>query len=229
MRRYLLSATSLATTLLFLVPGAAFAQSTVHDWSGFYLGLGVGGILGTDTLAFTYTDAGGAPPSVDVPVLGPSGTITAGYNVQSDKFVYGIEADGSFSTASGTVAPNSSSSVTSRLNALLSLRGRLGFANGNLLTYATAGITGGYGSFASHLNYGTTDPIVDANAAGVVIGPVAGIGMEYALNDNVSLTAEGTVASLGSLTATGDNGKGSYTAKNHTTAFGLKSGVNFHF
>jgi outer membrane immunogenic protein len=228
LRRSLLSATSLATTLLFLVPGVADAQSTTQDWSGPYIGASLGALLGTDTLNFTYTSAGGAPAKLDVPVLGPSGTIALGYNVQSGTFVYGIEADGSFIAGSGTLSPNASSTVTSKLDSLLSLRGRLGLTNGNLLTYATAGIAAGHGGFDAHLNYGGGS-ITDATAAGLIFGPIAGVGTELALNDKVSLTAEGTVASLGSLTATGDNGKGSYTANSRQTAIQLKSGVNFHF
>lgn len=228
-RQLLLSATSLATTLLFLVPGIAMGQSGVKDWSGPYIGASLGALLGTDTLDFTYTTANGAPSRLDVPVLGPSGTIALGYNVQSGTFVYGIEADGSLIAGSGTVAPNASSAVTSKLNSLLSLRGRLGLTNGNLLTYATAGLAAGYGSFDSHLNYGSLNPIANASAAGMIYGPLAGVGTELALNDKVSLTAEGTVASLGTLTATGDNGKGSYSASSRQTAIQLKSGVNFHF
>jgi outer membrane immunogenic protein len=228
MRRVLLSATSITTTLIFLVPGIAFAQST-KDWSGPYIGVSLGALLGSDSLNFAYTNANGAPSKVDVPVLGPAGTVTLGYNAQRGSFVYGIEADGSLIAGSGTISPNSISTVTSRLNSLLSLRGRLGLVNGNLMTYATAGLAGGYGSFDAHLNYGSQNPIVNASAAGVVYGPLAGVGTEYALNDRMSLTAEGTVASLGTLTATGDNGKGSYTASSRQTAITLKSGVNFHF
>ena len=41
MRSYLLAATALTSSISFLVPGAAFAQ-TPYDWSGFYVGLGAG-------------------------------------------------------------------------------------------------------------------------------------------------------------------------------------------
>lgn len=56
--------------------------------------------------------------------------------------------------------------------------------------------------------------------------PTAGVWAEYAVNDKVSLTAEGVVTSLSPLTATGDNGKGSYRATSRTNDFNVRGGVN---
>lgn len=230
MRRYLLSGTSLVTTLFFLVPGAAFAQGTPHDWSGPFVGAGVGGLLGGGSIDLTYTDSSDSPATIGVPMLGPSGSIVGGYYFQRDNFVYGVAADGSVLYVTGA-ATGSNYTANERLYALLSLRGRLGLATGPLLLYATGGIAGGYARFDTTISDGDfhNSSVVPAMGAGFVFGPSFGAGGEYALNDRVSLTAEGTVTQLGPLTATGDNGKGSYTASSRTTTLGVRGGVNFHF
>ena len=121
MRQRLLSATSLATTLLFLVPGAALAQGPVHNWSGPYLGASIGAVGGHSYLDFDYASGSGDPTSVIVPVLGPSLTVTGGYNFQNGAFVYGIEADGTLMSVSGESKSGTLYDVTSRLDSLLTL------------------------------------------------------------------------------------------------------------
>lgn len=229
LRRTLLSATSLATTLLFLVPGIAAAQSTTQDWSGPFIGATVGGALGRGSIDLAYSSSSDSPSTIGVPVLGPSGSIVGGYNFQRGNFVYGLAADGSLLYVTGQ-ASGSNYSANERLYGLLSLRGRLGLATGPLLLYATGGIAGGYSRFDTTIyDSGHTHSPTAAMGAGFVFGPTMGVGGEYAINDQVSLTAEGTVTQLGPLTATGDNGKGSYNANSRTTTVGVRGGVNFHF
>ena len=230
MRHSLLSATSLATTLLFLVPGVVHAQSTPHDFSGPYIGASLGALTGAGTIDLSFIDPNdrrGSPSRIEVPILGASGTVSGGYNFQLNSFVYGIEADGTLLYAKGS-ASGATYTANEQLAGLLSLRGRLGVASGPLLVYATAGVAGGYAGFdvttAGLSNSGTT-----ASRAGIVYGPTAGVGGEYAVNDKVGLTAEGLVTSLSPLTATGDNGKGPYTATSRTSDFNVRGGVKFHF
>jgi outer membrane immunogenic protein len=247
MRRILLSATSLATTLLFLVPGVQ-AQDTPHDWSGPYVGANLGIVRGTGTISLDFTDPldqGSSPSSVSIPMLGPSGSIVAGYNAQVGRFVYGIEADGTLLSIKGSfvdppvtalVSPgpppviitSGGTTANERLDTLLSLRGRLGLTDGSLLFYLTAGVATGYSGFDITTTGGVT-PGTPTSAAGWVYGGTGGIGVEYAVNDNVSLTAEGLVTNLGPLTATGDNGKGPYTATGRTSTATVTGGLKFHF
>jgi len=107
MRISLLSATSLATTLLFLVPGAVLAQTAPHDFSGPYLGASLGALTGTGTIDLDFDNPGsqfGSPSRVEVPILGASGTVSGGYNFQLNSFVYGLEADGTLLYATGTAS-----------------------------------------------------------------------------------------------------------------------------
>jgi outer membrane immunogenic protein len=232
MRKRLLAATALVTIML-MAPGA-FAQDGVVDWSGPYVGASVGGAAGNTNFDFAYTTSGSPQSPVSVPTLGVSGTITAGFNVQQDQFVYGIAADGTFLTLGGSASSTSPIyTIDTRLDALLSLRGRLGLTGGPVLYYATAGIAAGHVTYNANLSVSSPLP-AQAPAVGnaIVFGPTYGVGVEYALNDSISLTTEGIVTNLGPVTATGDNGKssgGAYTANGRTNSLNLRSGVNVHF
>src|SRR5688500_3754468 len=101
MRNQLLAATALSTSVLFLVPGVTLAQTGVVVWSGVYVGVS-GGVAGGATLRpFDYDSAFDPPSSLAVPILGLTGTVTAGFNVQQGDFVYGIAADGTFQALRG--------------------------------------------------------------------------------------------------------------------------------
>jgi hypothetical protein len=213
---------------LFLVPGAVAAQEAVHDWTGPYLGFALGAAKGN-----THFDISGNLPSssTDIPVLGASGTVTLGVNAQSGSFVYGIAGDGSLLTARGS-GTASGGTIDTALDQLFALRGRLGLTTGNMLFFATAGIAVGHESFDSKIVYSTpVHPPRDALGNGYVYGPTYGVGVEVALSDKVSLTAEGLVTNLSSLTASGDTGKsgGSYTATATHSDVTLRGGLNFHF
>ena len=227
MRAHLKSATSLATVLLFLVPGVATAQEAVHDWTGPYLGFTFGGAKGT-----THFDLSGhVTNSSDIPVLGASGTVTLGVNAQSGNFVYGIAGDGSLLTVKGN-GDAAGGTIDTALDQMFALRGRLGLTTGNVLFFATAGLAVGHESFDSRIINSTPTNPRDALGNGYVYGPTYGAGVEVALSDKVSLTAEGLVTNLSSLTASGDTGKssgGSYTATATHSDVTLRGGLNFHF
>ena len=235
MRRQLLVATALTTTTTFLVPGIAAAQTGVWDWSGPYIGAGVSASVADTTFDFVYPDPddqGDAPSSVMIPELGYGGTITGGFNLQRGNIVYGLEADGTVTTLSGqrtggSLDESDGYEVNDRLDALLTLRGRLGVTAGQLLLYGTAGLAVGITSYETDIRQ---DPdFVPATAAGVAFGPTAGLGVEVALNDAISLKAEGLVTKLGGPTATGDNGKGPYTVDRQSLQVDVRTGVNVHF
>ena len=132
-------------------------------FTGFYAGANVGGVLGGTKYLETPSGAFGAA-AASVAAVGTSSTaprgvlggLEAGYNWQLGYFVLGIETDfsgwdmssNSGMSAFGTppagfgfppgITYTSSGTVTS--NWLYTLRPRVGFANGNMLTYLTAGL-----------------------------------------------------------------------------------------
>jgi len=226
MRRHLLAATALTTTILFLVPGA-IAQSAPFDWNGVYLGFGLGASKGNTHFDFSGSVSG----SNDLPVLGANGNVTLGVNAQSGNFVYGLAADGSLLTVRGS-GSQSGGTIDTALDELFAVRGRLGVASGNLLFFATAGLAAGHESFSTDISGMLAGPSQrPALGNGYVYGPTYGLGVEVAVSDKVSLTAEGLVTNLSSLTASGDNGKsnGGYTAAATNSNVQLRGGINFHF
>ena len=146
MRLSLLSATALGTTLAGLLPAVALAQSASPlDWSGFYVGGGIGlaqqdssvtasypnGVQGAGT-GFTFLDgdlyyetdgvvSGGLPTAFALTGQGATLGVTVGYNFQHEGFVFGLEGDfsafGQPSTSASQVSTSGDTtvSVTSEL------------------------------------------------------------------------------------------------------------------
>lgn len=196
----------LASTAL---SGASYAQDT---WTGLYVGASGG---------FAWLDADSEKlgnPRPDVSVDGFLFGVQAGYNMQLDKIVLGVEGDIAFSEADGNgywFLP-SGRPYNIDMNYLSTIRGRAGMAFGetdNTLLYVTAGLA-----------------VADFDRGGANIthssrthtGFVVGLGAEHMLTDRISISAEYDYLALGKETySTGE-----------TVKFGgstVEIGVNFHF
>ncbi len=134
----------------------------------------------------------------------------AGYNVQFDSIVLGVEADLS---AAGIIEGNDTDhwDENDGINGLATLRGRLGFAVGDLLLYGTAGLA------AANLD-------VD-NESQTLTGWVAGVGAEYMVTDTVSLKAEYLYTNFGTVEVDGYNNGDEFDIDGSA----VRVGVNFHF
>jgi outer membrane immunogenic protein len=140
------------------------------DWSGFYVGVNAGGSIGrdhtNDSIALNPPGAFGAvAPGVVNPISNTAYSQTlaggiaggqAGFNWQSGKFVFGVEADWDWSGQRDNLQVNnwlaSSTNVAPsgyiyndehKLNWLATVRGRLGWTTGNSLWYVTGGAAWG--------------------------------------------------------------------------------------
>ena len=223
MRTQLLAATALTTTVGFLIPGIAAAAP--YNWSGFYVGGGLGVVSSDAHLDFDYSGTDPTfPGPMDLPSLGADGTVHLGYNWQTGNFVYSLE-EGITLTKLSSTHVTSTQTVTDSLSTLLSLRARLGTTFDRMMIFGTFGIDAGHASFHTDQGYS------GAGASGTVVGPEVGVGMEYALTDKVSLTAEGRFYQLSSLSAVGDNGYGTdpYTATYTPRGAIFETGINIHF
>jgi len=130
----------------------------------------------------------------------------AGYNWQTGIVVTGIETDLQWSgiRASGTFIAGppfigSTYSNTDNMNWFGTARGRIGLlVTPHLLAYVTGGVMYAHESVSTVL---TIPPalIWPANAATTRAGGVAGMGLEYAFNGNLSAKVEGLYYDLGSL------------------------------
>jgi outer membrane immunogenic protein len=178
------------------------------------------------------------------------GGLEAGYNWQFGHFVLGIETDfsgwdmssNSGQTAQGTPPPvfglapgalipyTSSGTVTS--NWLYTLRPRIGFANGNMLTYVTAGLAVTNLRFSESVTLGSGAPILTGSTSSTVAGWTVGGGVEYALSYNWFIKAEYLYASFSNQTApqvVGAFPSLTGTATANLNANILRAGVDYRF
>jgi outer membrane immunogenic protein len=175
---------------------------TTYGWAGCYLGLEGGGAWGT-----SQHEATNAGPFSGMPITGNfgiSGTAvggTAGCNLQSGDFVFGVENDLSWTDTNGGAYENLPfdpfAFSQTKMNWLDTLRGRAGIASDRWFGYLTAGA-----AFA-----GTTINV--CNGFGCVgdsrdrIGWTLGAGVEYALIDNWTVKLEYLYANFGAPTYLG--------------------------
>lgn len=178
---------------------------TTAKWSGAYIGIHGG-------YSWADIDYPGQPPYVPTPVppgvdSGPprpslEGGLVGGqigYNFQFSKLVLGVEADWSFADLDATEADGNFIRQNYEIDSFGSVRGRIGFALGHLLPYATGGWAWADTRFNQTCNPGAPSTThCGSTKAGtysktddqVVDGFVYGGGVEAALSESWSLRAE---------------------------------------
>lgn len=196
---------------LIIEEPAALVASNAIDWSGAYVGVH-GGFGSGEYQAAAFTDEG---TDIDGGLLG----VQAGYNVQIDNFVLGIEADASWANIDyGVSAPEGTFNYS--VDWLATLRARAGVTFDSVLYYATAGLAAGGAALDMHAS-----PI-DYSDSWTHVGWTAGVGAEAMLTDSISINGEYLYRDLGEqyyvlpLPPSAD-----ISLKAHTVTVG----VNFHF
>jgi outer membrane immunogenic protein len=177
---------AVAVAALAATGSAAQAQSKAALWEGAYVGVHAGGEFGK----FNFSRSSGFDQLNDQ--KGIIGGVHGGYNWQAGSLVYGIELDADLSSSkksvSGTAGGFTAKAEISN-SFLGSLRGRIGYADGAALFFATGGLAYGSGKFEGSV----TGPGV--NVKGSVedtrAGYVIGLGAEYAFTSAMSLRVEG--------------------------------------
>lgn len=184
---------------------APVAVASVYNWTGFYLGIVGGG---------AWEDANS--PRMQGGFVGG----TAGYNWQTGNVVFGIEADGAWADVNAS-ATALGITVSSKTEALGTVRGRIGWAVNNVLLYGTGG-------------YAWIDNKISATAGGVTIseskwhsGWTVGAGVEAFIAPQWSVKGEYLYRSLGGETYFSGLGApvNTGTLNFHT----VQVGVNYHF
>jgi outer membrane immunogenic protein len=168
---------------------------TMYSWAGPYLGGNIGWAWGS-------VDNNPTNPS------GLAGGVQGGYNWQTGPWVLGVEGDLQVTGASDTFAPWKFSNPW-----FGTVRGRAGYAFGNVLFYGTAGLAFGelrgetYGLSETHTNAGWT----------------AGVGAEFGFAPNWSAKLEYLFVDLA-------DSNFSITRLSNGYQFGVvRAGVNYHF
>jgi outer membrane immunogenic protein len=179
------------------------------------------------------------PPSFWLSPAGFIGGAQAGYNWQADHFVIGVEADIQGSTQRddkicliNCVPVIQSVSFDQRMNWLATVRGRVGYALGSTLFYATGGVA--YGNVKTTIVTITPGTFNTDMVAETRTGFAVGGGIEYALDlfglfgRNWTTKTEYLFVDLGG----GDN----QTLRNSGLIFSTKMqehifrmGLNYHF
>jgi outer membrane immunogenic protein len=174
----------------------------VPTWAGFYVGVNGGYGWGASSKVDDLQTTGGVVTAETTTSFTPSGGFGGGqigYNWQRDRLVFGIEADIQGADISGhattSLGAGLSASGSSDLDWFGTVRGRLGYAWGPTLIYATGGFA--YGGIHDHVSK------VDGGGPGslsrneVATGYVVGGGLEYAISPRWSLKGEYQFIDLG--------------------------------
>lgn len=186
------------------------------SWTGWYIGANLGGSWAN------------VPENFAIPILGAAVANTAtstsivgggqiGYNYQINHIVLGIEADfdgrhNSNNFSCLVVAPTGCVPASASIlglqdtqNWLGTVRGRLGVAFNRVFLYGTGGLA--YGNVQHTLNETQLTGIGGAPLAALIVsddttrtGWAAGVGAEYAINDNWSIGLEWLHVDLGTDT-----------------------------
>lgn len=201
----------------------------VHDWNGFYAGI------------FGGYDAGNVIYEIDDPMNGrffsgrPEiegflGGANVGVNYQlQNGIVIGAEADiaagstrGSalmYNTVTGLVEPVT---VEGSISPTASLRARVGIAFDRFLPFVTGGAALAQSSFSF-----AQPPLVILGLEQVQLGWTAGLGLEYAVTENISAKAEFRYSQFNGSSTPSPALLGTEKASFHT--HDARIGLNYHF
>lgn len=169
------------------INGPSIYPPPAFTWTGLYVGGQLGYEWGTSSRT-SYNAAGanlGSDPTIDS--SGIIGGAHVGYNYQIGPLVAGleVEADGDSYTGSGlnnagTITASGGNSIEG------SVRGRVGVAWDRALLYATGGLALASESVTvTNLASGATDSFANG-----LVGWTVGGGIEYAIDNNWSVSAE---------------------------------------
>lgn len=192
------------------------------NWSGFYIGAHGG--YGTSRIPGVYDEVGDNG-SFDIDPRGGIGGLQVGYNMQNGAWVYGVEADGTWSGMKDDRVDGDGDTQTLKTTSLASIRGRVGVAADNRLYY----VTGGWGFARSKLDVveGGTPASVSVDSNGFVVGS----GVDWALTPNWSVRLEGLTYILDKRvnipTLTPDSDTQDFVRQ--STVNVIRVGVNYRF
>lgn len=234
----LLSSTALAADLpsRSRVPVAPVQTLT---WEGYYAGVHVG--LQRDRHHWTMQGYGVSSTSsyqLDLNKSGLLAGIHAGYNVQSDNFVYGIEADADWRNARryGAISLKTSDA---KIGPEASLRLRTGLALDRVLLFTTGGLAIAdvqHRTGCEPSNTWCTPAENTGNLGKVRFGWTVGGGAEWLINNKWSLRTEYRYSDFGKLKADTsefwtrlDGNPRNYTDSLTTKSQTVRIGLTYHY
>jgi len=199
--------------------GQASAEP-IHRWDGFYGGANIGGTWGQADSDVTCSSSvffacpiaaalGTPPSSFSSDTKGVIGGGQLGYNFQYFHWVVGAETDFNWTNADSSETQNQNllgflpvtATASEKLDWLGTVRGRVGYASGDLLVYATGGLA--YAKVKDAFTYNVSAfgvPFFSATGGGsdTQTGWTVGGGAELALDKYWSIKGEYLFYDLGS-------------------------------
>ncbi|MEA2795577.1 MAG: high affinity Mn2+ porin [Bradyrhizobium sp.] len=160
---------------------------SVFDWTGFYIGAHAGYSRGSSNAVLSDP----ASTATSNSFSGVIGGVQAGYNYRLPSGVLlGVEADITFPnylTSNSVVSSLASarSAVTEQWDYVATARGRVGYATGPWLAYATGGLAWAGERFLNTPDIGSDEKILNTR-----LGWAAGAGVEYAFAPHWSARLE---------------------------------------
>ena len=218
-----------------------YSPAPVFSWTGFYVGVNAGygwaKESGTTTITGNTFGLNGATTGSNNGVNGINGGGQVGYNWQTGRVIWGLEADfqGSGQKQTTTVGCGAGCSVTEedKLPAFGTIRGRLGFTAWDRgLLYVTGG--GAWLSAKDTLSAtagGVTYQLLDMSTS--KFGWTVGAGAEWMLWDRWSAKLEYLYMQADNVTGTAAIpaliGGGTITSTGRITNNVARVGLNYHF
>lgn len=202
----------------------------ISTWEGFYIGAEGGGGWGRAE----QTDSTGSSGRFNVSGGLAGGTL--GYNWQFNNVVLGLEGDGSWADIDGSTGGiggacgGGGGYCSAKLEALGTVRGRLGYAFGNVLPYVTGGLAVGDLHGAEGGGAGTAFGSGSSTVAGWTVGG----GLEWMFMPHWSIKAEYLHVDLGNHdiftdTLIAPSGTTNVAKSEKFDANLFRVGLNYHF
>ncbi len=169
------------------MPVTAPPVQTTFDWTGFYIGAHAGFGRGASNAVLTDPATGATSNVFDGMIAG----VQAGYNYRlASGLLLGVEADISlpnYLTSNSVVSSiaTARSDVTEQWDYVATARGRVGYAAGPWLAYATGGLAWAGERFLNSPANGTDEKVVNTR-----VGWAAGGGLEYGFAPHWSVRLE---------------------------------------
>ncbi len=243
-------AADLAVPMTYKAPPAGLG----YNWTGFYAGLNAGGVWNYDPGAPICLNPAGVsngagchvvPTNSNINTAGFIGGGQIGYNWQLQHWVLGIETDLQGSTINGSQSysgtllgigaanTTGTSTANEKLDLFGTVRGRIGYAWGPALLYATGGLAYGHAALNSTFTFASGVSYLASGNTGLVGGTVGG-GLEYAFNGHWSAKVEGLYYNLGSASIQGPATPAAIGLAAHGKTFDFegaigRAGVNYRF
>ena len=184
--------------------------SAVYDWGGFYGGLNAG--AGSSHQCLNITEFSFLGQAINVPstsegchtATGALVGAQAGFRVQTNALVYGLEAQGAWANLKGSslslpAALGAGVTNTTRLDGLGLFTGQVGFALNNLLWYVSGGAAV---TSSRYTGVSTTTGTLFDKGSDVRYGASVGTGIEYGFAPNWSAAIEYDHLFLGTQSTT---------------------------